>query len=291
MLSHLILNLIDRGHRLFPIDGRKVPMIKGWQTLASCDRAALEAWRQHWAHCGFGLCLSEDLVVTDYEMRIGENGLADFRRLHGCDPHDVITPFATSPTGGGHLYWATNGRRYKNARLPGTSIDCKCKGGFVGVPDVIDGIGNGRQYLRTPWEVPLLPAPAWLDVALREQEPTRLPAAMPMPLSDDPDARRQGRAALKQACRRIVAAQPGERDNVRHRECYTIGGLIARGDVDEKEAFDALLDASLKMQAKGHGWRDLERRVAASLAAGIKRPLPLSEIEQWMRHWRGQIHA
>ena len=47
MLSDLILNILDLGHRLFPIDGRKVPMIKGWLVRATCSRAGLEAWRRH----------------------------------------------------------------------------------------------------------------------------------------------------------------------------------------------------------------------------------------------------
>jgi hypothetical protein len=266
VLSDLILNLLDLGHRLFPIDGRKVPMIKGWQALATSSRAALEAWRQRWRFCGFGLCLPPDVVVTDPDMHVGENGIADFRRLDGRDPHDVVTPTATSPTSGLHLYWATGGRSFKNTRIAGTAIDVKCKGGFVAVPDIIDGIGNGREWLRPLWSTPLAPAPAWLDQALKET-PTRLSTATPdLPPSEyDEDFARE---ALARAVARIAFAPCGQQDDTRHRESFFIGLLVKQGVLDRNEALAALKRAALAMPTYGRPWSRLEERVEKSFAAG-----------------------
>ena len=153
MLSRLIMGLLDHGTRLFPTDGRKVPLIRGWQGLASCNSRVVEGWRRQWAHCGFGWALPPAVVVTDLDMHVGENGIADFQRLDGRDPRDIATPTSTSPTGGLHLFWATAGRCFKNIRIPGASVDVKCKGGFVAVPDIIDGPamaanGCGRRGAR-----------------------------------------------------------------------------------------------------------------------------------------------
>jgi hypothetical protein len=297
VLSSLIRNLAATGADLFAIHG-KVPAFPGWQAGASCDPVVLEGQRQRFgAHCGFGWALTPGIVVSDSDESRNQRGLDDFKRLDGRDPRDIATPTATSPTGGLHNLWATGGRSFKNIRIKGTAIDIKTVGGFIVVPDVIDGIGNGREWLpgRAPWEMPLAPAPAWMDEALR-RETIRSPAAVPAPDGPPSDEERgQARAMLKRACDRIREASCGERDTTRHRECFTVGGLVGRGDLDEAEAFEALLAAAREMQARGHGWHDLERRVAASLAAGIKRPLPLSEIDQWMRHWcarlKGQVHA
>ena len=283
MISQLILQLSNYAD-LFPIDeGRKVPLIKGWQALATSSRAALEAWRQRWPHCGFGWALPAEIVVTDLDMHVGDAGIADFQRIDGRDPRGVITWIATTRTGGLHVYWSAGSRSFLNKRLPGTAVDCKCKGGFVGVPDEIDGIGNGREWLpgRAPWEVPLAPAPSWLDTALRKPPPVT--AGIAAPLSDDASIRSQGRAALARAWQRIAAAPCGQRDLTRHQQCYYVGGLIARGDISEAEAFNALLEASLEMQARGHGWRDLEKRVEASLHAGMAHPLPFSPSELFER--------
>jgi hypothetical protein len=266
MLSDLILNLLDLGHRLFPIDGRKVPMIKGWQVLATCSRAALEAWRQQWPYCGLGWALPPDVVVTDLDMKVGENGVGDFVRLDGRDPRDIATPTSTSPTGGLHLAWAAGDRSFKNIRLAHTAIDIKTAGGFVGVPDVINGTGNGREWLRPPWSTPPLPAPAWLDAALRWEQ-SRSPAAtadLPPPEYDAEFARE----ALARAATRIAFAPRGDQDNTRHRECFFIGLLVKQGVLDRGEALGALTRAALAMPTYGSPWRGLEERVEKSLEAG-----------------------
>ena len=266
VLSDLILNLLDLGHRLFPIDGRKVPMIKGWLVRATCSRAGLEAWRRQWPYCGFGWALPPTIVVTDLDMKVGENGVADFMRLDGRDSRDIATPTSTSPAGGLHLAWSAGESSFKNVRIPGTAIDIKTAGGFVGVPDIIDGTGNGREWLRPPWSTPLLPAPAWLDNALKWQ-PTLSPAEQPdlPPLEYD---EKFAREALARACIRIAYAPCGEQDNTRNAESFFIGLLVGRGVLDRDEALAALTRAALAMPTYGKPWRDLEERVEKSLEAG-----------------------
>jgi hypothetical protein len=290
MLSRLILQLSNHGADLFPIDeGRKVPLIKGWQALATSKRPALEAWRQQWPHCGFGWALPQAIVVTDLDMHVGDNGIADFQRIDGRDPRSVETPTATTASGGLHLYWASGGRSFLNKRIPGTAIDIKYKGGFVGVPDEIDGIGNGRWWLpgKAPWELPLALAPSWLDASLRKPPPATTGIAAP--LSGDASVRRQGRAALARACERIIAAPYGEQHITLNRMTYMVGGLISRGDLTEDEAFTALLAAARAMPAHRGPWRDFAEEIADTLAAGMARPLPLSVADRFMRDLKARM--
>jgi hypothetical protein len=269
MLSDLILNLIDHGHRLIPVDARKVPLIRGWQKAASCDRSVIEDWRRQWAHCDFGLCLTPDEVVTDLDVKRGQDGLGDFRRLDGRDPRDVVTPTSSSPSGGLHLIWATGGRSFKNIRIPNSAIDIKAAGGFVIVPDIIGGVGNGREWLRSLSTTPLAGAPQWLDTALK-RPPAPRPPYLP-PLSDNP--RTQGFAceALARAVTRIAFAEAGQQDAVRHRECFFVGLLVKRGAIRRDEALDALTRAALSMPTypSDDPWRDLPGRVERSFQSGI----------------------
>jgi hypothetical protein len=266
MLSHLILSLLDTGAPLLPING-KVPAIKRWRAGASRDPSVLEDYRRQFgSHIGFGWALTLGIVVTDSDESHGQHGLLDFQRLDGRNPREVETPTATSPTGGLHHYWATGGHAYRNVRLPGTAVDIKTVGGFVAVPDVIDNIGNGRTWLRAPWDMPMALAPPWVDAALR-QEPTRSPTETPdlPPSESDRDFARE---ALARACARIAFAPGGTQDSTRHRECFFIGLQVARGAIDRDEALAALVRAALAMPTYGLPWRDLERRVEKSLAAG-----------------------
>ena len=264
-----------RGRRVFPVDAAKRPLVC-WGEGATTDIATIIRWWQRWPHADVGLSLPPEWMVVDVDRHgPDQDGYADFRGLSGgASVDDVATLQASTPRAGRHLYFLTGGRRFKNGYVAGTAVEIKAAVGFVVLPSE-----NGRRWLN---RAPLAPAPGWLvDVALRKPPPVT--AGIAAPLSDDASIRSQGRAALARACQRIAAAPCGQRDLTRHQQCYYVGGLIARGDISEAEAFNALLEASLEMQARGHGWHDLEKRVEASLHAGMAHPLPFSPSELFER--------
>ena len=76
----------------------------------------------------------------------------------------------------------------------------------------------------------------------------------------------------------------------RHQQCFFIGGIIGRGDLDYATAYDALLAAS-RAVAHVPPWRNLQDRVAASIAAGMGYPLALSNVELFMRNLRARMRA
>ena len=102
------------------------------------------------------------MVVVDIDMKHGKNGYVDFKDRAGCDPQDVVTPMATTPSGGLHLFYAAT-KPYKNAvAIDGTGIDIRAEGGYVVLP-----AARQRPRMAAPligWTArPLMPAPAWLD--------------------------------------------------------------------------------------------------------------------------------
>jgi hypothetical protein len=113
--------------------------------------------------------------------------------------------------------------------------------------------------------------------------------AVEAPAPSDPSVRRSALIALGRACARIIAALPGERNDTRCRQCHYIGGIVARGDLDYGTAYDALVAAASEVK-HDPPWplRALERWVAQSIAAGMAQPLPLSEIEIWLRDFRAR---
>jgi hypothetical protein len=64
-------------------------------------------------------------------------------------------------------------------------------------------------------------------------------------------------------------------ERIRHRECFNIGGIIGRGDLDYATAFTALVAAAYAMPTYRDPWRNLDERVARSIKAGMVR-LPFS---------------
>jgi hypothetical protein len=220
----------------------------------------------------------------------GKDGYRDFSDRAGCDPHEILTPMATTPSGGLQLFYAAS-KPYKNAvAIGGTGIDIRTEGGYV----VLPGPGNGRQWLRPligadGAMAPLLPAPAWLDCVLRKAPLVLAPRAALTPPSSDPWAQGKAQTELEKACARIVAAPSGEQDATRHAQCFYIGGLVGRGDLDYATAYAALLGAACAMPVYRDPWRNLESRVARSIEAGMARPLTLSETEAWVRNFRARL--
>jgi hypothetical protein len=284
------LRYAANGLDIFPVNANKKPLTLHGFKDATSDPAAIEAWLQKWPHADFAWAVPPGMVVVDIDVKHGKNGYRDFERLAGCDPRDVVTPIATTPSGGMQLFYAAT-KPYKNAvAIAGTGIDTRTEGGYV----VLPGHGNGRQWLRPLIGATLLPAPVWLDCVVRQTPSTRAPltlaprSALALPTSDS-YAQRGAQAQLERACAKVAAAPFGAQDATRHRMCFYIGGLIARGDLGYQEAYAALLEAACAMPAYREPWRNLETKVARSLEAGIGRPLALSETEQWVRAFRARM--
>jgi Bifunctional DNA primase/polymerase, N-terminal len=270
------------GLSVFPVTAAKNPLTTHGFKDATTDPAQIEAWLKKWPHCEFGWAVPADVVVVDVDVKHGKRGYDDFQRLAGCAVQDVPTPMATTPSGGAQLFYAAS-KPYKNAvAIAGTGIDTRSEGGYVVLPTP----GNGREWRRPLVGEPLLPAPAWLDSAVR---PAPRPPLTLAPPPSDIWAQRQAQAQLDRACAKIAAAPHGAQDATRHAQCFFIGGLIARGDLDYAAAYERLCEAARAMPAYRDRWRNLEERVARSIEAGMERPLALSEVELWMRNFRARM--
>jgi hypothetical protein len=279
------------GLAVFPCDASKRPLVPHWREDASTDRAVIEGWWRRWIHADAALALPESMVVVDVDRQAGADGFADFLRLAGVPVDQVEAPQASTPRAGRHVYYASQGRSYVNRRIAGTAIDVRSSGGYVVLPMP----AKGREWLRPLLDADmrlraLPPVGAWLDVALR-REATRSTAVSVTVPSTDPWVRRRALMLLGRACARIAMAPNGEQHITLNRVSFMVGGVIARGDIGEVEAYDALLAAARAMPAYREPWRDLERQVARSLAAGIARPLELSDCDRVIRQVRGRMQV
>jgi hypothetical protein len=248
---------------LLPVRADKSPLTANGCKDASTDPEIIEAWWRRWPHADPAWALPETVVVVDLDIKPGKNGYRDFERLSGRDPHDVETPTTSTPSGGMQLFFAA-ARPYRNrVAIEGTGIDTRTLGGYVVVP----GPNNGRQWLKRLRGMPMAPAPAWLDEALTPASP---PPNLMRPIVSRKDAVR----ALKLARARIIAAPAGSQDDTRHKQCFFVGALIKRGELDYATAYATLIAAAHAMPAYGRPWRGLEARIEASLKRGMERSAP-----------------
>ena len=257
----------SEGLDVFPCAADKRPLTPNGFKDATTNPEIIRACWARWPFADPAWALPPDIVVADLDEKHGKHGVADFIRLESHDPRDVTTPIATTPSGGLQLFYASAGKAYRNkVAIDRTGIDTRTAGGYV----VLPAGGNGRGWFRD-LSTPLAPAPGWLDAAEKRETPNNLfhRPATAMRSCDNLNSGLIGRPLLVRAVRLIMTAPPGAQEETRHRQSYFIGTLIAAGAVDYDVAYRALVAAANAMPAYGRPWRDLEEKVAASLARGM----------------------
>ena len=207
-------------------------------------------------------------IVADVDRKDSRDGYADFQRLFGLHPRDAATPMATSPSGGMHVFYRAR-KAYKNiAAIDGSGIDARSRGGYVLLPTP----GNGREWLRPYIGVTsMLDAPEWFDRHKSASRPEQ--RRQRLPLSTDSEVLDRGRFALEQACHAIENAPNGAQETTLNKEAYTVGGMVARGDIPWAEAREELIAAAKRMPAYGKPWRKLDKKIERALEDGMARPL------------------
>jgi hypothetical protein len=211
-----------------------------------------------------------EIVVLDLDQKGGGHGLRDFAELAGTPANEVVTPQACSPTGGRHLVCFGDGRCFRNRHvIPGRSIETKTRGGLVHLP----AHQNGRHWLKSLATTPIAVIPFWVPEA----------QSMGAPGTMRPYAEASGfeAAIVAKAAAEIINAPNREQEQTLHRWCFTIGGLIAGGSVDEGPAVEALTDAAWAMPSYNlrRPWKRnaLRDKVKASIAKGKRYPLEVPE--------------
>jgi Bifunctional DNA primase/polymerase, N-terminal/Primase C terminal 1 (PriCT-1) len=129
----------QHGIATFPVeivDGRKVPMIRGYQRIGRPGSARLVDRYGDAAMLGY-MTASNGKVPLDYDST-DERGLADALDRHGRSPLVVRTPSRKF-----HAYYKYNGERRLIRGLGSAPIDILGSGGFVvAPPSVIAGRGT-----------------------------------------------------------------------------------------------------------------------------------------------------
>ena len=128
------------GLDVFPCDADKHPLTLSGFLDATRDPNIISAWWTRYPRAEPAWRVPPDVVIADLDEKNGKHGVADFIRLEGRDPRDVMTPIATTPSGGLQLVYAAAGKAYKNkVAIDGTGIDTRTSGGYVVLPAAANG--------------------------------------------------------------------------------------------------------------------------------------------------------
>lgn len=258
----------------------KHPRINGWQEQSTTDPEEIKKWWKWWPNANIGInCGKSGILMVDRDT------YKDFYRGQDLDL-DEETITAISGGGGAHLYYRMEpddpfGNSTKG--LP-AGIDIRGHGGLVIVAPSLHKSGNPYQWEidYSPWDKPLAPIPP----KLREILEARHNQKRGVPLSFDTTkkyngtgASTYGQEALIKECEQVATAGDGARNNTLNASAFSLGQLVAGGELDHDYAFDELMKAAIQV---GLSEAEAQRTAESGMDAGMDHPRsskPLADDE------------
>jgi hypothetical protein len=258
-----------RTIKTFPLRERgKVPITKRGLYDASADPEQIAAWRAQFPGANLGMPTGEmnSLVVIDLD---GDEGACSWGSLlsdHPGTPAEV----AVRTGSGWHLYFLmpTGAKVGNSAGRIAPGIDVRGTGGYVVVPPSIHESGALYEWRSHPGDCLVPELPDWLValVAKGDRVQQRTPVR---PRFDSGGGTPYGRAALKAELEELARAQEGTRNAALNSAAFSIGQLVAGGELHAEPAAAALEEMGL---AIGLTESEVDKTIASGMAAGREMP-------------------
>lgn len=298
-LGRYALRYAEIGLHVFPCRPEsKIPdTARGWHD-ATTDPSAITEWWAAVPTRGIGLALyPSGLIAIDVDLHGGVDGWATLSGLESrLGPLPQLCR-ARTPSGGGHILAADPGVPLSGTLGPGIDVLGKK---YIVIEPSTHPDGGKYAWEFSPFEYPerLLVAlpPAWLDAMRRPARAPRTPAAP----SCTTVGSSYGLAGLEGEISGLRGAIEGQRNERLNIAAFSVGQLIAGGQLDSGTARAALLDAAREI-----GLSDIESRrtVDSGCRAGSAIPrrgaaggpspsvgdYPPSAIEVIDDEWRGSL--
>jgi hypothetical protein len=203
--------------------------------------------------------------VVDLDVKNGGQGLewlaANQHRLPRTRTHKTRS-------GGQHLLFQwPEGRTVRNSAsriAPG--VDVRGNGGYIIAPPSPDyEIADASALAEAPpWLLALIDPP----VALRAID---APRPSPAPRQSG-DGTRYGMQALDNECQAILSAPDGAKHDTLNRAAFSIGGLVAAGELAEGPALQALASALAGIASRCEDYPAAQKTLGAAFWAGMAKP-------------------
>jgi hypothetical protein len=258
------------GLPVFPCGANKQPLTGHGFKDASTDEATIRAMFAQSGAVLIGVPTgrASGWAVIDVDVKDGARGQewldANSDRLPSTRTH-------ATRSGGWHLIFRMPDAELRNSAsriAPG--VDVRAEGGYVIVPP-------SEGYHLVPEGPEPQDMPAWLlTVAMPPVVATSKPHA---PRITDHGGTPYGLAALDRECGAIRRAPDGAKHDTLNKAAYSIGGLVAAGELQESAAFAALSSALADIRSSCRDFRAAEKTLRNSFDDGKGKPRAVPERE------------
>lgn len=254
--------LTRRGWSVFPIQPNgKTPLTRHGFKDATTDHQTITAWWRRWPDANIGVATgtTSGIYVIDLDGPEGVNTWTALTHRHGKTPATLI---AQTGGGGFHLIYQAPGALPNTASRLGPKIDTRGDGGYIVAPPSTHPNGNPYQWANNNTPAPL---PTWIRDALTPKRTSQPPTAPRRADGDTP----YGLAALHRHITSIRTAPDGQRNDTLNRAAFSVGQLIAGGELTPHGIRDALTAAAA---AAGLPRHEAEQTIRSGLTAGHQHP-------------------
>jgi len=208
--------------------------------------------------------------VVDLDVKNGGQGLewlaANQHRLPRTRTH-------RTRSGGQHLLFQwPEGRTIRNsASRVAPGVDVRGNGGYIITPPSPDyEIADASALAEAPaWLLDLIDPPVAPRVADLPKYGADLPKSPPR---QSGDGTRYGLTALDNECQAILSAADGAKHDTLNRAAFSIGGLVAAGELAEGPALQALASALAGIAARCEDFPAAQKTLGAAFRAGMAKP-------------------
>lgn len=247
--------------RLLPLNGKSEPTWTPFQ-IERADTDRIMVW---WDTCpdgnvGIVTGAVSGVIVLDVDGPEGSD------QLTGRDM--PRTPYVATGKGY-HYYFKHPGFETANfaRKLPG--LDFRGDGGYVVAPPSIHPSGSRYAWAITPNQEPFADAPEWLVSLLREKDIRPAPPTNTRPMQVGGSNAAYASKAFQNELSKLQATGEGSRNHQLNASAFSLGQLVAIGELSESEVVSGLTSVALSIGLKGS---EIARTIASGLEAGRLQP-------------------
>ena len=208
--------------------------------------------------------------VVDLDVKNGGQGLewlaANEHRLPRTRRHKTRS-------GGQHLLFQwPEGRTIRNsASRVAPGVDVRGNGGYIIAPPSPEyEIADASALADAPaWLLDLIDPPAAPRAADLPKYGADLPKSPPR---QSGDGTRYGLTALDNECQAILSAADGAKHDTLNRAAFSIGGLVAAGELAEGPALQALASALAGIASRCEDYPAAQKTLGVAFRAGMAKP-------------------
>ena len=265
---------IAMGVPVFPCDDQKRPLTAhGFKdATANPDEIRRLFANPRAAMIGMPTGEGTGIVVIDVDVKDGRTGM---EWLNNNSHRLPQTRTIRTGSGGLHIYLRWPGQPIRNSAgkiAPG--IDVRGDGGYVIVPPSPGyAMADESDMAEVPdWLMPILVPPA------PPERPTAPAHAAPPVRPHNPDGgTHYGVAALDSECDAIRRAWDGSKHHTLNKAAFSIGGLVAAGELQEGFAFTELSAALADIRHACKDFRHAQNTLRTAFQDGMRQPRDVPE--------------